>query len=156
MSPRTMRHDCKPPPPWPIKGGGGPPAARGQRIAHTCTFFVFTTILAPCLNQTSGTWRHYLLSRHACRSPLQAPRCSAIQCLEHTPAGCTASAGTRIKLVSPSCLAPAIERQISALVRVSVGTTFHTDSGVITNEGATKSDHHHNHTKLWACLDPWD
>jgi hypothetical protein len=50
-----------------------------------------------------------------------------MQCLEHTPAGRTAPAGTRINLVSPSCL-PAIERQISALVPVSVGTTFRTDS----------------------------
>jgi hypothetical protein len=45
---------------------------------HTCTLSASTVILASCLNQTSGTWRHYLLSRHACSSPLQAPRCSAI------------------------------------------------------------------------------
>jgi hypothetical protein len=29
---RAVRHDCKPPP-WPIKGGGGPPVARGRQIA---------------------------------------------------------------------------------------------------------------------------
>jgi hypothetical protein len=76
------------------------PGHGGRRIAHTCMFSVFTTILASCLNQTSGTWRHYLLSHHACRSPLLAPRCNAIQRLEHTPAGCTAPAVNRIKLPS--------------------------------------------------------
>jgi hypothetical protein len=33
-------------------------------------------------------------------APLQAPRCKAIQCLEHTTAGRTVPAGTRIKPVS--------------------------------------------------------
>jgi hypothetical protein len=33
-------------------------------------------------------------------APLQAPRCEAIQCLEHTTAGRTAPAGTRINPVS--------------------------------------------------------
>jgi hypothetical protein len=60
----------------------------------------FTTILALSLNQTLGTWRPYLLSHLACTSPLQALRCSAIQCLEHTTAGCMAPVGTRINLVS--------------------------------------------------------
>jgi hypothetical protein len=77
---------------------------------YTYTFFAFTTILASRLNQTSGTWRHALLSRHACSSPLQAPRCSVIQCLEHTPTGRTAPTGIRITLVSPSCIALVIKR----------------------------------------------
>jgi hypothetical protein len=40
----------------------------------------------------------------------------AIQCPEHTTAGRTAPAGTRINQVSLDCLASAIERQISALI----------------------------------------
>jgi hypothetical protein len=106
---RTVWHDCKLPL-LAYKRRGSHLAAGGRRIAHTCTFSVSTTILASHLDQTSGTWRHYLLSRHACSSPLQAPRCSAIQCLEHTPAGRTAPARTKIKLVPFSCLAPAIEK----------------------------------------------
>jgi hypothetical protein len=58
-------------------------------VRHTCTFSAFTTILALRLNQTSGTWRLRLLSRHACSPPLQAPRCNATQCLERNPAGRT-------------------------------------------------------------------
>jgi hypothetical protein len=46
-------------------------------------------ILALCLNQTSGTWRPPLFSRHACSPLLQAPRCNAIHRLERTPAGRT-------------------------------------------------------------------
>jgi hypothetical protein len=38
------------------------------------------------------------------------------------------TAGTRIKPVPLCCLAPAIERQISVLILVSVGTTFCTDT----------------------------
>jgi hypothetical protein len=77
---------------------------------HTRTLSAFTPILALASISTSGTWRTSLLSRLACSTPLQALRCNAIQCPEHTPAGHTAPAGTRINLVSPSCLAPAIER----------------------------------------------
>jgi hypothetical protein len=85
-------------------------AAGGRRIALTRTLSAFTTILALSLNQTSGTWRLLSLSRLACSAPLQAPRCNAIRCLKHITAGRTAPTGTRINPVSPSCLAPAIER----------------------------------------------
>jgi hypothetical protein len=98
---RTVRHDCKPPPlaykrrgQSPGRGGGG---GDGK---HTDKLSAFTTILALRLNQTSGTWRPCLLSHLACSSPLQAQRCYAIQCLEHTTAGRTAPTGTRINLVS--------------------------------------------------------
>jgi hypothetical protein len=109
---RTGRHACKLPPPWSINGGAVPWPQGGTpgRTALTHTMSAFTTILALSLNQTSGTWRLHLLSRLACSAPLQAPRCSAIQCLEHTTAGRTAPAGTRINPVSASCLAPAIKR----------------------------------------------
>jgi hypothetical protein len=63
--------------PWPIKGGGSPPAAGRIEGAHF-TLTAFTTILELCLNHTSGTWRSCLLSHLACCSPLQAPRCNAI------------------------------------------------------------------------------
>jgi hypothetical protein len=107
---KTVRHACKLPPPWPIKGGAVPqPQGRG-RTTLTCTLSVFTTILALDSISTSGTWRIDLLSRLACSPPLQAPRCNAIQCPEHTPAGRTAPAGTRINPNITSCLAPAIER----------------------------------------------
>jgi hypothetical protein len=41
---RIVRHVCKLPP-WPIKEGGGPPAAEGGQRVHTCTLTAFTTIL---------------------------------------------------------------------------------------------------------------
>jgi hypothetical protein len=107
---RIVRRACKLPPPWSIKGGSVPWPQGVQRTTLTRTLSAFTTILALSLNQTSGTWRLHLLSRLACSAPLQAPRCNAIQCLEHTTAGRTTPVGTRINPVSPSCLAPAIER----------------------------------------------
>jgi hypothetical protein len=76
---RTVWHACKLLPPWPIKGGAVPqPQGTGQRIAITCTLSAFTMILALASNNTSGTWRPGLLSRHACSPPLRAPRCNAI------------------------------------------------------------------------------
>jgi hypothetical protein len=75
----------------------------------TCMFSAFTTILALRLNQTSGTWRPLLLSRHAC-SPLckhngaTQYNASSAPLLDVRP-----TAGTRIKTVSLCCLAPAIE-----------------------------------------------
>jgi hypothetical protein len=96
---KTVQHACKLPPPWPIKGGAVL-AAGGRRIVLTRMLSAFTMLLALASIKTSGTWRPGLLSRLACSPPLQAPRCDAIQCLEHTPAGRTAPAGTRINLVS--------------------------------------------------------
>jgi hypothetical protein len=93
----------------PSRGGWGVVGGGGRRTTHTYMLTAFTTILASSLNQTSGTWRHCLLFRLACSSPLQAPRSSAMQCLEHTPAG-RPPVETRVKLVSLSCLALAIER----------------------------------------------
>jgi hypothetical protein len=55
--------------PLAYKGGGGPLAAGGRRMAADLHVSAFTTILVSRLNQTSGTWRPHLLSRHAC-SPL--------------------------------------------------------------------------------------
>jgi hypothetical protein len=52
------------------------------------------------LNQTSGTWRPRLLSRLTCSHPSTSSTVQAIQCPEHTTAGRTAPAGTRINQVS--------------------------------------------------------
>jgi hypothetical protein len=72
-------------------------------MAFTRTLSAFTTILAlTSIRKTSGTWKLGLLSCLACSPPLQAPWCNAIQCLEHTTAGRTAEAGTRINPVSLS------------------------------------------------------
>jgi hypothetical protein len=48
---------------------------------------------------TSGTWRPRLLFRLACRHPSTSTTVQAIQCPEHTTAGRTAPAGTRINHV---------------------------------------------------------
>jgi hypothetical protein len=62
------------------------PSPGGRQIAHSSAFLPSLTILALCLNQTSGTWRLLLLSHLACSPPLRAPRCLAIQRHERTPA----------------------------------------------------------------------
>jgi hypothetical protein len=59
--------------------------------------------------------------------PLRAPRCNTIQCPEHTTAGRTAPAGTRINSVSlVASTGPSRGRSQRSLL-VSVGTTFRTD-----------------------------
>jgi hypothetical protein len=63
---RTVRHACKLPPPWPIKGGAVPWPQGGRQRALTGTPSVFTMILALASISTSGTWRSGLLSRLAC------------------------------------------------------------------------------------------
>jgi hypothetical protein len=64
-----VRHACKSPSPWPIKGR--PPRRRGirQRIAINPTLSAFPTILALASITALGTWRPHLLSRLACRHP---------------------------------------------------------------------------------------
>jgi hypothetical protein len=107
---KIVRHACKLPPPWPIKGGAVP-WPQGDDEQHSVAHFPPSPRYWHLASiKTSGTWRLLLLSHLACSAPLQASRCNAIQCLEHTPAGCTAPARTRINPVSTSCLAPAIER----------------------------------------------
>jgi hypothetical protein len=66
---RTVRHACKLPPPWPIKGGAVPWLQGGRQRALTDTPSVFTMILALSSISTSGTWRSGLLSRLACSPP---------------------------------------------------------------------------------------
>jgi hypothetical protein len=80
---KTMRHDYKLPPPWPIKGGVVPQPQGGRQGARTRTLPAFITILALASISTIGTWRPGLLSRLSCSTPLQAPLCNAILCPEH-------------------------------------------------------------------------
>jgi hypothetical protein len=49
---------------------------------------------------TSATWKPCLLSRLTCSHPSTSTTVQAIQCPEHTTAGRTAPAGTRINQVS--------------------------------------------------------
>jgi hypothetical protein len=93
---KTVRHACKLPPPWPIKGGAGPWPRGVMDSTHSHAFRLHYDIGTRLNQKTSGTWRLGLLSRLACSPPLQALRCNTIQCLEHTTAGRTAPAGTRI------------------------------------------------------------
>jgi hypothetical protein len=96
-----VRHACKLLPPWPIKGGAAPqPRNTGRRIAIADTLSTFSMILALASINTSGTWRPGLLSRLACSHPSRSTAVQAIQCPEHTTAGRTAPAGTRINQVS--------------------------------------------------------
>jgi hypothetical protein len=83
----------------PLAAGGETPHT-GSQEEETHTLPVSPTILALPSITPLGTWRPRLLSRLACSRPTTGTRCKAIQCLEHTPAGRTAPARTRINQVS--------------------------------------------------------
>jgi hypothetical protein len=130
----TMRHaaalhpkssgatvDCLP---LVYKRRGRPPAGDQDTTNRSLAL----AILASCLNQSSGTWRLSLLFRLAC-SPLYEHHGALQYSATSAPLlDVRPTVGTRINLVSQCCLAPAIERPISAYLLVSVGTTFRTDS----------------------------
>jgi hypothetical protein len=69
---KIVRHACKSPSPWPIKGRR-PPSRKGRitgrRTAITHTLSAFSTILALASISTPGTWRPRPLSHHACSHP---------------------------------------------------------------------------------------
>jgi hypothetical protein len=98
-----VRHACNLLPPWPIKGGA-PPQPQGDRHGTTDSSHSHALRLphniGTRLNQTSGTWRPRLLSHHACSGPSTSITVQVIQYPEHTAAGRTAPAGTRINQVS--------------------------------------------------------
>jgi hypothetical protein len=75
---RIVRHACKLLSPWLIKGRAIPQPQGGQRRTTLSRLSPSTPILAFASINTSGTWRTSLLSRLACSTPLQAPRCDAI------------------------------------------------------------------------------
>jgi hypothetical protein len=85
------------------KRRGSPPAAGGGQgttdSSHSHALRLPHNI-GTRLNQTSGTCRPHLLSRFACSHPSTSTTVQAIQCPEHTAAGRTAPAGTRINQVS--------------------------------------------------------
>jgi hypothetical protein len=96
-----VRHACKLLPPWPIKGGAAPqPRGHGTTGNNHSLAPRLLHDIGTRLNQTSGTWRPRLLSRLACSHPSTSTTVRAIQCPEHTIAGRTAPAGTRINQVS--------------------------------------------------------
>jgi hypothetical protein len=88
-----VQRACKPLPPWPIKGGAAP-----QPRGHGTTDSNHSRALR--LLHDIGTWRPHLLSRLACIHPSTSTTVQEIQCPEHSTAGRTAPAGTRIKQVS--------------------------------------------------------
>jgi hypothetical protein len=85
------------------KGRGSPPAAgdgHGTTDSRHSHALRLPHDIGTRLNQTSGTWRPRLLSHLACSHPSTSTTVQAIQCPEHTAAGHTAPAGTRINQVS--------------------------------------------------------
>jgi hypothetical protein len=108
---RIVRHTCKLPSFLAYKRRGSPLAAGGRRTdsTHLYTFRLHRDI-GTRLNQTSGIWRLLLLSRLACSAPLQANGATQYSASSTPLLDVRPPAGTRINIVSPSCLAPAIER----------------------------------------------
>jgi hypothetical protein len=110
-----VRHACKSPSPWPIKGRR-PPRRRGRRTAITYTLFAFPTILALASITSLGTWWPWLLSRLACSRPSTGPpvRSNTVPRAHHC---WTYGPGRNQDKPSVfSCLSPTIERQISTLI----------------------------------------
>jgi hypothetical protein len=96
-----VRHACKLLPPWPIIGGAAPqPRGQGTMDSNHSHALRLLHNIGTRLNQTSRTWRPHLLSRLACSHPSTSTTVRAIQCPEHTTAGRTAPAGTKINQVS--------------------------------------------------------
>jgi hypothetical protein len=90
-------------PPWPIKGGATP--SRRGRTRDDGQQMLTRSPFSPRYwhspqSHLLGLGGHASSPASLVATPLQAPRCEAIQCLEHTPAGRTAPAGTRINQVS--------------------------------------------------------
>jgi hypothetical protein len=114
----TVRHACKLLPPWPIKGGQSPSRGyTGRRTAIAHAFSASSTILVLASINTSGTCH-----------PSTSTTVQAIECPEHTTAGRTALAGTRINPVSlVASTGPSRGRSQRSLL-VTVGTTFRTDT----------------------------
>jgi hypothetical protein len=99
---KIVRHACKSPSPWSIKGRRSPRRRDiRQRIAVNLTLSASPRYWHSPQSHRLGLGGHTSSPASLVATPLQAPRCEAIQCLEHTPAGRTAPAGTRINQVSP-------------------------------------------------------
>jgi hypothetical protein len=98
---KIVRHACKSPSPWSIKGRRSPRRRGiGQRTVDTHTLSVSPRYWHSPQSLHLGLGGHASSPALLVAAPLQARRCKAIQCLEHTSAGRTTSAGTRINQVS--------------------------------------------------------
>jgi hypothetical protein len=98
-----VRHACNLLPPWPIKGGAAPQPQGTDTGQQTET--LTRSLFSPRYwhspqSHPLGLGGHASSPTSLVATPLQAPRCEAIQCLEHTPAGRTAPAETRINQAS--------------------------------------------------------
>jgi hypothetical protein len=124
-----VRHACKLLPPWPIKGGAVPQLRTrddGQQSLTRSPPSPRYWHLPQSIPLGLGGQASSPTSLVA--TPLRAPRCKAIKCPEHTTAGCTAPAGTRINPVSlVASTEPSRGRSQRSLL-VSVGTTFRTNN----------------------------
>jgi hypothetical protein len=113
-----VRHACKSPSPWPIKGRRSPPpqGASGQRVAVILMFLVFPTILTLASITSLGTWRPRLLSSLACSRPSTGTPVRSNTVPRAHPCWTYGPYRNQDKLSVLSCLALTIERQISALI----------------------------------------
>jgi hypothetical protein len=112
-----VRHACKSLSPWPIKGRRSPPPRGiGQRVAVNLTLSVFPTILALASITYLGTWRPRLLSRLACSHPSTGTPVRSNTVPRAHPCWTYGPGRNQDKPSVLSCLAPTIERQISALI----------------------------------------
>jgi hypothetical protein len=94
---------CKLLPPWPIKGGAVPPAARdrhGMTDSKCSHALRLPHDIGTCLNHTLRDLEATPSLPPACSHPSTSTTVRAIQCPEHTSAGRTAPTGTRINQVS--------------------------------------------------------
>jgi hypothetical protein len=72
----TVRHACKLPSPWLIKGGAVPqPRGTGQRTVIAHTLSAFSTILALASIKPLGLGGHASSPASLLANPLRAPRC---------------------------------------------------------------------------------
>jgi hypothetical protein len=97
---KIVRHACKSPSPWSIKGRRSPRRRGiGQWTTVNLTLSASPRYWHSPQSHRLGLGGHASSPASLVATPLQAPWCEAIQCLEQTPAGRTAPAGTRINQV---------------------------------------------------------
>jgi hypothetical protein len=113
-----VRHACKSLSPWPIKGRRPPPAAggHGSTDSNAHTLSVFLAILALASITSLGTWRPHLLSHLACSHPSTGTPVRSNTVPRTHPCWTYGPGRNQDKPSVFSCLAPTIERQISALI----------------------------------------
>jgi hypothetical protein len=114
---KIVRHACKSPSPWSIKGRRSPRRRGiGKQIAVNLMLSVFPTILALASITSLGTWRPRLLSRLACSHPSTGTPVRSNTVPRARPCWTYGPGRNQDKPSVLSCLAPTIERQISALI----------------------------------------